>query len=64
MAYETVYHLLGERSFGTDIDRVVVENLSCADPDELYALEELATQIGRRSSSMVVDHYGALVSMH
>ncbi|WP_315817654.1 hypothetical protein [Paraflavitalea speifideaquila] len=43
---------------------MVVENLSCADPDELYALEELATQIGRRSSSMVVDHYGALVSMH
>lgn len=63
-AYETVYHLLGERSFGTDIDRVAVDNLSYADPEEVHALEELATQIGLRSSSMVVDHHGTLIRMH
>lgn len=63
-AYETVYHLLGERSFGMDINHVEVDNLSCADPDEVYSLEELGIHVGRRSSSMVVDHHGTLMSMH
>lgn len=62
-AYETVYHLLGERSFGMDINHVEVNNLSCADPSAIYSLEELGIHVGRRSSSMVVDHHGTLMTM-
>lgn len=64
MAYETVYHLLGERSFGTDIGHVEVDNLSCADPENVYRLDELAAHIGWRSSSIRVDHNGTLRGMH
>lgn len=60
-AYVVLYNLLGERSFGVDIGPVHVDNLSCADPDDVYKLEELATHIDQRSSPMAVDHNGALV---
>jgi len=63
-AYETVYHLLGERSFGMDINHVEVDNPSCADPSAIYSLEELGAHVGRRNSSMVVDHHGTLMSLH
>jgi hypothetical protein len=43
---------------------VEVDNLSCAGPEEVYKLEELAVHISRRSSSMVVNHHGTLMSTH
>ena len=63
-AYAVLYHLLGERSFGMDIGRVEVDNLSCAGPGDVYRLEELATHIGQRNSSMAVDHNGTLMNIH
>jgi hypothetical protein len=64
LAYAAIYNLLGERSFGMDLGHLEVANLSCADTEEVYQLEELPTRIGRRSSSMVVDDNGTLLSMH
>jgi hypothetical protein len=62
LVYAAVYNLLGERSFGLDIDNLEVENLSCADPDHVYKLESLPTHIDLRRSAMMVDHNGALLS--
>lgn len=62
LANVAIYNLLGERSFGLDIDCLEVENLSCADPDDVHRLESLPTHIGLRRSPMVVDHNGALLS--
>ena len=63
-AYETVYHLLGERSFGMHISYIGVDNLSNADPGDVHPLEELSAHIGWRLSSMVVDGNGTLLDMH
>jgi hypothetical protein len=62
LVYAAVYNLLGERSFGLDINNLEVENLSCADPDHVYKLESLPTHIDLRRSAMMVDHNGALLS--
>jgi hypothetical protein len=64
LAYAAVYNLLGERSFGMDIGWLEVDNLSCADPEEIQKLEELPDCIGSRRSSMAVDHTGTLLNMH
>lgn len=61
LAYTAVYNLLGERSFGLNIARLDVDNLSCADPDDVENLEALPDHIGR--SSMIVDSRGSLVTM-
>jgi hypothetical protein len=64
LAYEAVYNLLGERSFGLDIGLIEIENLSCADQDDVHQLTELPTQIGMRSSAMVIDPNGTLLGRH
>lgn len=64
LAYAAVYNLLGERSFGMDIDRVEVENLSCADLNDVHQLPALPAHIGKRQSAIVVDQNGTLMSMH
>ena len=64
IAHTSVYNLLGERSFGMDIGRLHVANLSYADPDDVEELEALPACIGLRKSAMVVDSKGSLVSMN
>jgi hypothetical protein len=64
LAYAAVYNLLGERSFGLNIGHLEVENLSCADPDDVHPLSALPAHIDLRRSAMVVDHNGALLSRH
>jgi hypothetical protein len=59
-----VFNLLGERSFGTDIGHLDVDNLSCADANNIHKLLDLPTHIGLRKSAMGVDHNGNLLSMH
>lgn len=61
LAYGAVYNLLGERSFGLDIDRLEMVNLSYADPAAIYKLEELPVHIGLRRSSMMVGPNGTLL---
>ena len=63
LAYAAVYNLLGERSFGLDIGQLEVDNLSCADHDDVHPLSALPTHIGWRQSAMVIDHNGTL-NMH
>lgn len=63
LAYEAVYNLLGERSFGLDVDIFEVTNLSEADPDDVYPLEELPVHLGSRRSTFVVDNNGILLGM-
>jgi hypothetical protein len=63
LANIAVYNLLGERSFGTDIGRLEIANLSCADPDDVEELEALPARLGMRRSAMVVDSQGSLVGM-
>lgn len=60
LAYSAVYNMLGERSFGTHIEYIGVENLSYADPDAVRPLKELPLYIGRLLSSMRVDENGRL----
>jgi hypothetical protein len=64
LAYEAVYNLLGERSFGLDIGLIEIENLSCADRDEVHQLSELPAHIGMRSSAMIIDNNGTLLGRH
>ena len=64
LAYAAVYNLLGERSFGMDLGRLEVDNLSCADPEEVYQLSTLPTHIDLRRSAMAVDQHGTLLSKH
>jgi len=64
LAHGAVYNLLGERSFGIDIGEIEVANLSSANIDELEDLEALPDQIGLRSSGIMVDEDGNLVSMY
>jgi hypothetical protein len=64
LAYAAVYNLLGERSFGLDIGLLEVDNLSCADPEDVHQLSALPTHIELRRSVMMVDHNGALLSTH
>ncbi|THU36112.1 hypothetical protein FAM09_22270 [Niastella caeni] len=63
LAYAAVYNLLGERSFGIDFGRLEMANLSCADPDNVYQLEDLPTHIGQRRSPVIVDQNGTLLGM-
>jgi hypothetical protein len=63
LANDAIYNLLGERSFGEDISRLEVANLSGADPGEVEELEALSTRIGLRKSAVVVDSQGNLVNM-
>jgi hypothetical protein len=64
LAYAAVYNLLGERSFGLDIGQLEVDNLSCADPNDVHQLSALPTHIGWRQSAMVIDNNGTLLSKH
>jgi hypothetical protein len=65
LAYEAIYNLLGERSFGLDLGLVEVANLSEADVDvdDVYPLEDLPVHLGSRRSSIVVDNNGTLLGM-
>jgi hypothetical protein len=63
LAYPAVYNLLGERSFGLDIGRLEMANLSEADPDDVYQLEDLPTYIGLLKPAMMVDDNGMLKGM-
>jgi len=63
LAYAAVYNLLGERSFGMDLGRVEVDNLSGADPEDVYKLSALPIHIGLRRSAFVIDHNGTLLKM-
>ena len=63
LAYEAVYNLLGERSFGLDVDIYEVTNLSEADLNDVYPLEELPVHLGSRRSTIVVDGNGTLQGM-
>jgi len=62
LANEAVYNLLGERSFGMDLGRMEMDNLSGAGNEELYPLEELPSHISLRRPAMVIDHNGTLLS--
>jgi hypothetical protein len=64
LASTAIYNLLGERSFGTDIGSLEVANLSLADTDEIYKLEELPARMSMRSSSMFVNDHGTLQCIH
>lgn len=64
LANAAIYNLLGERSYGTDIEVYEVVNLSYADPDEVQELEALPACMGMRQSAMVVDSQGSLVGMN
>jgi hypothetical protein len=61
LANSAVYNLLGERSFGTDIRRIEVDNLSEADSATIKKLEELPAFIGLGRSVMAIDGAGNLV---
>lgn len=63
LAYESIYNLLGERSFGMDLGHVQIDNLSYANADDVHQLEELPIQIGNRRSSLVVGDDGTLLSI-
>ena len=64
LAYAAVYNLLGERSFGMDLGHLEVDNLSCADLNDVYQLSVLPTHVGWRTSAIVVDNNGTLLRMH
>lgn len=64
LASGAIYNLLGERSFGIDIDSMQVANLSEADPNDVQELEALPGSIGLRKSAIAVDSNGLLVNMH
>jgi len=61
LAYDAVYNLLGERSFGNDISWMEVENLSYTDPAKVEELEKLPAYMALRRSEMVIDGEGNLV---
>jgi hypothetical protein len=63
LANDAVYNLLGERSFGTDIGRLEVANLSQAEAGDIEELEALPALVSLRKSALVVDGRGNLVSM-
>jgi hypothetical protein len=63
LANMAVYNLLGERSFGNDIGKIEVANLSCGNPDDLEQLEALPSKIGYQSSGVLVDRNGNLVEL-
>ncbi|MBO9204772.1 MULTISPECIES: hypothetical protein [Niastella] len=60
LAYAAVYNLVGERAFGLDIGQLEMSNLSTADPDDVYPLEELLIHISLRKPAMVVGPNGTL----
>lgn len=64
LAYAAVFNLLGERSFGIDIGKLEMANLSCADADDAHPLSALPTHIGSRKSAVMIDRNGTLMNMH
>jgi hypothetical protein len=62
LAYDAMYNLLGERSYGADLGRAEMANLSAAGENEIYQFEELPTHISLRRPAMVIDHNGTLLS--
>ncbi|OQP62225.1 hypothetical protein [Niastella populi] len=63
LAYGALYNLLGERSFGLDLGHLEVDNLSNANRDNVYPIDELPTHIGWRKSPVVVGPDGTLEGM-
>jgi hypothetical protein len=63
LARNAIYNILGERSFGTDIRHIDLDNLSIAIPEEIYPLESLPDYIGSLKSSIIVDGSGNLLDM-
>jgi hypothetical protein len=63
MAYAAVYNLLGERSYGLDIDRLTMANLSQAEVGKVHQMEELPLLISCRKPAMVIDDNGILKGM-
>jgi len=62
IANGAVYNLLGERSYGNDIAKLYVENLSDAlDNADIQKLEILPSVIGKRNSGMIVNSDGNLL---
>lgn len=56
-----IYNILGERSFGLDIESICVTNLSCAPEDAvLIRLEELPAHVLSFKSSLMVDASGKI----
>jgi hypothetical protein len=64
IASQAIYNLLGERSFGMDVRGIEVANLSSANRDEIYKLEDLPDFIGSLRSSIMVDEDGMLFDMN
>lgn len=58
-----IFNLLGERSFGTDIGFLDVDNLSCAGANRVHRLLDLPGHIGLRKSAMGVDYNGNLLGI-
>lgn len=63
LALTAAYNLLGERSYGLDIKNLEVENLSAADPNAIYKIEDLPEIMGLRKSSLTIDSDGKLLGM-
>ena len=63
LANGALYNLLGERTYGMEIGWLEATNLSYADPDDVYKLEELPAFIDARKSSVIVDGSGRLVGV-
>lgn len=64
LAYDAVYNLLGEHSFGLYIEAIGVDNLSRADLAEVHPLEELPLHLPNHSPGLSVDGNGLLVDRH
>lgn len=63
LAYPAIYNLLGERAYGSDIDRLEMANLSAADKENVHPLEELPIHLALRKPAMVVGPNGTLQGM-
>jgi hypothetical protein len=61
LAYDAVYNLLGERSFGMDLGLLEIANLSTAGAVDVHQLEDLPAHISLRKPAMIVDHNGTLL---
>jgi hypothetical protein len=61
LAHAAVYNLLGERSFGMDLQYLEIDNLSTAGSRALYKLEELPALMRPEKSSMVISDSGKLI---
>jgi hypothetical protein len=64
LAYGAVYNILGERSFGLNVGKLQVTNLSYANDDELKDIEELPGCIDSQASGVMVNEDGNLVCIY